>query len=102
MDAPGLLSAGRAAFRGIGGVGMSQSSRQLLESFYNNAAALFNQLYTKTENGELNNITQIKALRSKYYHLTRDDIKQRDIDAANEANKVPASSTSGTQVDTEA
>lgn len=95
MDAPGLLSAGRAAFASIrGATGMSQSSRQLLESFYNNGAALFNQLYNKTENAELYNSTQILALRSKYYHLTRDDIKERDT--------VPASSTSGTQVDTEA
>lgn len=95
MDAPGLLSAGRAAFQGIrGATGMSQSSRQLLEGFYNNAAALFNQLYAKSENSELFNITQIRALRSKYYHLTRDDIKERDT--------VPASQTNGTQVDTEA
>lgn len=87
-----LLDAGRRINRS--GIGMSASSRQALDKFFQGAAGLFNQLYAKTENGELYNSTAILALRSKYYHLIRDDIKDRDT--------VPASSTSGTQVDTEA
>jgi hypothetical protein len=87
-----LLDAGRRINRS--GIGMSAASRQALDKFFSGAQGLFNTLYSKSENGELNNATQILALRSKYYHLTRDDIKERDT--------VPASSTSGTKVDTEA
>jgi hypothetical protein len=90
-----LLDAGRRVNRS--GIGMSQSSRQALNAFFDGAKGLFNQLYAKSENGELNNITQIMALRSKYYHLTRDDIKARD-----ETETVPPSTTSGTNVDTTA
>jgi hypothetical protein len=91
MDSASLLSAGRAAFenitRGYGRIGLSANSRQQLEGFYNNAAALFNQLYTASENQEVNNVTIIKALRSKYDYLVSESIK---------------SETSGTKVDTEA
>jgi hypothetical protein len=87
-----LLDAGRRINRS--GLGMSASSRQALDKFFQGAAGLLNQLYSKTENGELYNTTAILALRSKYYHLIRDDIKERDL--------VPPSETNGTQVDNEA
>ncbi len=91
MDASSLLSAGRAAFQnltaGYGRIGLSASSRQSLESFYNNGPALFNQLYTASENQEVYNVTIIKALRSKYDYLVSESIK---------------SETAGNNVDTEA
>lgn len=86
-----LLDAGRRINRS--GIGMSANSRALLEGFYNNASAIFNQLYTKAENGEASNITQIQALRSKYSYLVREDL----LDDGGTA----ASTTTGTQVDTE-
>jgi len=90
-----LLEAGRRINRS--GIGMSANSRMLLEGFYNNATALFNQLYTRTENGELNNVKQILALRSKYAHLVSDEVKA--MVAKNDS--VPKSNTAGTNVDTE-
>lgn len=87
-----LLDAGRRINRS--GIGMSASSRQLLEGFYNNASAIFNQLYTKAENGEASNVTQIMALRSKYDYLVREDLLDNGSAAA--------STTTGTAVDTEA
>lgn len=91
MDSASLLSAGRAAFQnitaGYGRIGLSASSRQALDSFYNNAAALFNQLYTAAEDQEVNNTRTILALRSKFDYLVSDTVK---------------SQTSGTNVDTEA
>jgi hypothetical protein len=95
MEPVGLLAAGRGNLLGInkGGprIGMSQGSRQLLEGFYNNASALFNQLFTSAENQEVNNIKTIMALRSKYSHLVSESI-----------TGTAASTTSGTQVDQEA
>ena len=91
MDAGSLLDAGRAAFQNITGrygrIGLSQSSRQALQGFYNNGPALFNQLYTASENQEVYNVTIIKALRSKYDYLVSETIQ---------------SDTSGTKVDTKA
>ena len=86
-----LLDAGRRINRS--GIGMSASSRQLLEGFYNNASAIFNQLYTKAENGEATNVMQIKALRSKYSYL----VKPEMLDDGSAAK----STTTGTKVDTE-
>lgn len=102
-----LLSVGRQAFEGItrgyGRIGLSVSSRQQLESFYSSATSLFNQLYARTENSELFNVVTIKALRSKYSYLVSDEIKANDKAAAEAAsNTVPASTTSGTNVDTQA
>ncbi len=91
-----LLDNGRAIGARNGGVGMSASSRALLEGFYNNGTALFNQLYAKTENGELNNQTVILALRSQNRSLVSETV------FPSEETDVPASTTSGTQVDTEA
>lgn len=87
-----LLDAGRRINRS--GIGMSQSSRQLLEGFYNNSSAIFNQLYTKAENGEVTNQMQILALRSKHSYL----VKGGPFDEV--SNTVSASSTTGTNVDT--
>lgn len=87
-----LLDAGRRINRS--GIGMSASSRALLEGFYNNASAIFNQLYTKAENGEASNVIQIKALRAKYSYLVKEGL----VDNGSAAT----SSTNGTQVDTEA
>lgn len=90
-----LLSVGRAAFQGItrgyGRIGLSANSRQQVESFFNNATALFNQLYARTENQEVNNKTQILALRSKHKGLVSESI-----------TGTAASTTTGTQVDTKA
>jgi len=92
MEPVGLLAAGRGNLMGInkGGprIGMSAGSRQLLEGFYNNASALFNQLYTRTENQELNNIRTVLALRSKYSHLVSESI-----------TGVAKSTTNGTRID---
>jgi hypothetical protein len=89
-----LLDNGRAIGARNGGTGLSSGSRALLEGFFNNASAIFNQLYTKAENGEATNIVQIKALRSKYSYL----VKEGAFDDGSTA----ASSTNGTQVDTSA
>ncbi len=90
-----LLSVGRQAFQGIssryGRIGLSANSRQQVESFFNNATALFNQLYASTENQELNNKTQILALRSKHKGIVSENI-----------TGTAASTTTGTQVDTQA
>lgn len=91
-----LLDNGRAIGARNGGVGMSARSRAMLEGFYNNGTALFNQLYAKTENGELNNQTTILALRAKNKSLVSQTVFPP------EETDVPASTTSGTQVDTEA
>lgn len=93
-----LLSVGRAAFEGItsgyGRIGLSASSRQQLEGFYNGAVQLFNQLYTSTENQEVANQMQILALRSKNKSLVATGVF--DNGAAS------SSTTSGTNVDTQA
>lgn len=85
-----LLDAGRRINRS--GIGMSASSRQLLEGFYNNASAIFNQLYTKAENGEATNQMQILALRSKYSYLAMGGPFDE------ERNTVTPSTTTGTNV----
>lgn len=90
-----LLDNGRAIGARNGGVGMSARSRAILEGFYNNGTALFNQLYAKTETAELSNQVTILALRSKNESLVSGGIFDED-------NNVPASNTSGTQVNTEA
>lgn len=95
MDASSLLDSGRAAFsflarKGIK-IGMSQSSRQQLEGFYNNGTALFNQLYNAAENKEVNNTTAILALRSKFSYLVSESI-----------TGTAKSKTSGTNIDTQA
>ena len=89
-----LLDNGRAIGARNGGTGLSSSSRQLLEGFFNNASAIFNQLYTKAENGEATNIVQIKALRSKYSYV----VEGGPFDEKN-TNVTP--SENGTNVDTE-
>lgn len=86
-----LLDAGRRINRS--GIGMSASSRQLLEGFYNNSSAIFNQLYTRTENAEATNVMKIMALRSQYSYL----VKGGPFD---EANNTVAPSENGTNVDT--
>lgn len=90
-----LLDNGRAIGARNGGIGMSSRSRALLEGFYNNGTALFNQLYSKTENAELSNQVTILALRSQNQSLVAGGVFDED-------NNVPTSSTSGTSVDTEA
>lgn len=90
-----LLDNGRAIGARNGGVGMSARSRAILEGFYNNGTALFNQLYAKTETAELSNQVTILALRSKNESLVSGGIFDED-------NNVPASNTSGTRVNTEA
>lgn len=90
-----LLDNGRAIAARNGGVGMSARSRAMLEGFYNNGTALFNQLYAKTENAELANSTTILALRAQNKSLVAGGVFDEDT-------AVPASTTSGTQVDTEA
>ena len=89
-----LLDNGRAIFQRNGGVGMSARSRALLEGFYNNGTALFNQLYARTENAELSNQIDILALRAKNKSLVAEGMFD-DGSAA-------ASTTTGTEVDTEA
>ncbi len=74
---------------------MSGRSRQLLEGFYNNGTALFNQLYARTENAELSNQIDILALRAQNKSLLADGPFAEDTSVA-------ASTTTGTQVDTEA
>lgn len=80
-----LLDAGRRINRS--GIGMSASSRQALEGFFNGGVQLFNQLITSAESQEQFNVTVIKALRSKYDYLVSESVK---------------SQTSGTNVDTSA
>lgn len=80
-----LLDNGRAIFARNGGPGLSGRSRQMLESFYSNGSALFNQLYTRTENAEVANNITILALRAKHEH--------------NVAEGVFESTTKGTNVD---
>lgn len=89
----GLLEVGRNAFQSnrYGRIGLSASSRQQLESFYNNASTLFNTLYTSAEDQEVNNVRTILALRSKYSYLVSETITE-----------TAASQTNGTEVDTEA
>jgi len=89
-----LLDNGRAISARNGGVGMSGRSRALLEGFYNNGSALFNQLYAKTENAELANQTTILALRSKNRSL----VSPTQFSDTN----VSASTTTGTRVNTTA
>ena len=89
-----LLDNGRAIFARNGGTGMSGRSRALLEGFYNNGSAIFNQLYAKAENSEVSNAITIKALRAKHSSLVSEQF-QADTN-------VPASTTSGTNVDTTA
>lgn len=89
-----LLDNGRAISARNGGTGMSANSRALLEGFYNNGTALFNQLYAKTENAELANQTTILALRSQNQSLVAGGVFDDGAAAA--------STTTGTAVDTEA
>lgn len=89
-----LLDNGRAIFARNGGTGMSGRSRQLLESFYSNGPALFNQLYAKTENAELANAVTIKALRSQNSSLVAEGVF--------DDGKSAASTTTGTNVNTTA
>lgn len=92
MNAGGsLLDAGRRINRS--GIGMSENSRRMLEGFYNNSSAIFNQLYTRAENAEVANIMQIQALRSKYSYL----VKGGPFD---ETNTNVSPSTNGTNVNT--
>lgn len=91
-----LLDNGRAIFQRNGGPGLSANSRQMLESFYSNGSALFNQLYARTENAELTNVTQIMALRAKNKSLVSENAPGTDNGAAS------ASSTKGTNLDTSA
>ena len=90
-----LLDNGRAIGARNGGVGMSARSRGILEGFYSNGSALFNQLYARTETAELANQTTILALREKNKSL----IANGQFD---ETKTVPASTTAGTELDTEA
>ena len=89
-----LLDNGRAIFARNGGIGMSARSRQMLEGFYNNGTALFNQLYARTETKELSNQIDILALRAKNKSLTTDGMFDTGASAA--------STTTGTNVDTKA
>lgn len=88
-----LLDNGRAIFARNGAPGLSQRSRQLLEGFYSNGPALFNQLYAKTETAEVSNKLSILALRSQNRSLTEGGVFE-------EQNTVPASPTNGTRVNT--
>ncbi len=89
-----LLDNGRNIFARNGGTGMSPRSRALLEGFYNNGTALFNQLYAKTETAELSNQINILALRSQNSSLVAEGMF--------DDGSASASSTAGTNVDTEA
>lgn len=91
-----LLDNGRAIFQKNGGVGMSQRSRALLEGFYNNGTALFNQLYAKTETAELTNSINILALRGKNRSLVAEGVFDES------KTSVFTSDTTGTRVDTKA
>ncbi len=89
-----LLDNGRAIYARNGGPGISARSRAQLESFMNGGTALFNQLYANAEGAELANQVKILALRSQNRSLVADGVF--------EDSSVPASTTTGTQVDTEA
>lgn len=89
-----LLDNGRAISARNGGTGMSSRSRALLEGFYNNGTALFNQLYARTEAAELSNQIDILALRAKNKSL----IAEGMFDDGSAA----ASTSTGTTVNTEA
>lgn len=95
-----LLDNGRAISARNGGVGMSARSRALLEGFYNNGTALFNQLYARTETAELSNQIDILALRAKNKSLISGGMFDEASNTDDTA--VAASTTTGTQVDTEA
>ncbi len=90
-----LLDNGRAIFARNGGTGMSARSRQLLEGFYNNGTALFNQLYAKTETAELSNQIDILALRAKNKSLVAEGTFE-------DPTAVKTSTTTGTNIDTKA
>ena len=90
-----LLDNGRAIFARNGGTGMSGRSRQLLEGFYNNGTALFNQLYARTESKELSNQIDILALRAKNKSLVASGVFE-------DPTAVAPSTTTGTNVDTQA
>ena len=88
---------------------MSASSRQLLEGFYNNGPALFNQLYAKTENAELSNQIKILALRSQNRSMVAEGMFNDSATLAAEGRTeegdngaAAASATTGTTVDTTA
>lgn len=98
MNGGSLLDAGRRISRS--GIGMSASSRALLEGFYSNGSALFNQLYAKAEGGEIQNVVTIKALRSKHALLIEQNGGLQDTGGDN--GKAAASNTTGTNVDTSA
>ena len=89
-----LLDNGRAISARNGGVGMSGRSRALLEGFYNNGTALFNQLYARTETAELSNQVNILALRSQNASLVAEGMF--------DDGSATAATDTGTQVDTEA
>ncbi len=89
-----LLDNGRAIGQRNGGTGMSARSRAILEGFYNNGTALFNQLYAKTESAELANQVTILALRSKNPGLVKGGVFDDGASAK--------SNTTGTNVDTKA
>lgn len=90
-----LLDNGRAIFARNGAPGLSAQSRQLLESFYNGGTQLFNQLYARTETAEVANQVNILALRAQNKSLVAGGV-------FDEQETVPASTTNGTQIDTEA
>lgn len=90
-----LLDNGRAIFARNGGPGISARSRAQLEGFMNGGTALFNQLYARTETAELSNQVKILALRSQNKSLVAGGM-------FDDSSSVPASSTTGTQVSTEA
>lgn len=89
-----LLENGRAINARNGGPGLSASSRGLLESFYNGGTQLFNVLYAGAETQEAANKVQILALRAKN--------QSKVIPSLLEKPTVPPSTTTGTQVDTNA
>ena len=68
----------------------------MVEGFYNNGTVLFNQLYAKTETAELSNQINILALRGKNRSLVAEGVFDES------KTSVSASTTTGTQVDTEA
>lgn len=88
-----LLDNGRAIYARNGGPGISARSRAQLEGFMNGGTALFNQLYANTESAELANQVNILALRAKNKSLLAGGVFEETV---------PASSTTGTQVDTNA
>jgi hypothetical protein len=89
-----LLDNGRAIFARNGGTGLSARSRAQVESFMQGGTALFNQLYAKTEMGEVANNITILALRAKHSHNVAEGMFDNGSSAA--------SNTSGTNIDTTA